>query len=225
MLDWDQVDTVLLDMDGTLLDLYFDNFFWLEYLPTRYAERRELGLTEARAELVPHMQRIEGTIDWYCLDYWSTALQLDIPALKLEVAHLIAFRPRAEAFLEALGRADKRRVLVTNAHRDSLSIKLERTGLGQYLDAVVSSHDFRLPKESTDFWGALQQVEAFDPARAALIDDTSRVLRSAREYGIGCQLGIARPDSRQEARIKEEFELIECFDQVMPWGYLRDLAR
>lgn len=216
MVDWDQVDTVLLDMDGTLLDLYFDNHFWLEHLPARYAERRAIGLAEARAELLPHMQRIEGTIDWYCLDYWSEALQLDIPALKREVAHLICFRPRAEAFLQALGRAGKRRVLVTNAHRDSLEIKLECTGLARHLDGIVSSHDFRLPKEKPAFWGALQQVEAYDPATAVLLDDTSRVLRSARDYGVGCLLGVAQPDSRQQARAREEFDLIESFDQIMP---------
>ena len=27
-IDWTQLDTILLDMDGTLLDLEFDNHFW-----------------------------------------------------------------------------------------------------------------------------------------------------------------------------------------------------
>ncbi|HBT55971.1 MAG TPA: haloacid dehalogenase, partial [Pseudomonas sp.] len=33
MLNWNAIDTVLLDMDGTLLDLHFDNHFWLEHMP------------------------------------------------------------------------------------------------------------------------------------------------------------------------------------------------
>jgi putative hydrolase of the HAD superfamily len=34
-LDWDRIDDVLLDMDGTLLDRHFDNFFFEEELPRR----------------------------------------------------------------------------------------------------------------------------------------------------------------------------------------------
>lgn len=216
MIDWREIDTVLLDMDGTLLDLRFDNHFWQEYLPARYAEVRQVPLEAAQDELFPHMRRIEGTIDWYCLDYWSQALALDIPALKREVGHLICFRPQAQAFLDALGQAGKRRVLVTNAHRGALALKCERTPLQQHLDAVVSAHDFRLPKETPGFWDALQHVEAFDPARTLLLDDTARVLRAARDYGIRWLLGIAQPDSGGPRRESEEFDLVESFDQIMP---------
>lgn len=216
MIDWHEVDTVLLDMDGTLLDLRFDNYFWLEYLPQRYAEFRNVTVEEARAELVPHMKRIEGTIDWYCLDYWSQALSLNIPALKREVGHLIGFRPRAQAFLDALGQVGKRRVLVTNAHHDALALKFERTELRQHLDAVISSHDFRLPKEDPAFWDALHEVEPFDPTRTALLDDTARVLRSARGYGIRWLLGVVKPDSAQAPRVWDEFDAVESFDQIMP---------
>lgn len=216
MVEWDQVDTVLLDMDGTLLDLRFDNHFWLEFLPQRYAQVRQVSVDAARAELLPHMRRIEGTIDWYCLDYWSQALELDIPALKREVCHLIGFRPQAQEFLQALGRAGKRRVLVTNAHRDALALKCERTDLAGHLDALISSHDFRTPKEQQGFWQALQTVERFDPARTLLLDDTVSVLRAARVYGVSWLLGIAQPDSGQELRLRGEFELVEDFAQIMP---------
>lgn len=216
MIVWEQIDTVLLDMDGTLLDLRFDNHFWLEYLPKKYAQFHELSLAQAQDRLLPHMRRIEGTIDWYCLDYWSEALQLDIAALKRDVCELIGFRPQARAFLEALGQAGKRRVLVTNAHRDALALKCERTDLVCHLDAMISSHDFRAPKEQQEFWRALQAVEDFDPARSLLLDDTMSVLRAARDYGIQWLLGIAEPDSGQGRRLREEFELIEDFAQIMP---------
>lgn len=216
MIDWSQVDTVLLDMDGTLLDLRFDNHFWVEYLPARYAERTGLDRDRAEQELFAHMRRLEGCIDWYCLDYWTRALQLDIRAMKRELAHLIGFRPQAEAFLSALGRAGKRRVLVTNAHRDSLAIKAARTGLENYLDQVISAHDFRLPKEDAAFWPALRERVDFDPQRSLLLDDNASVLRSARGYGIRHLLGIARPDSGREAKQWQEFTALESFEQLWP---------
>jgi len=216
MIDWHEVDTVLLDMDGTLLDLRFDNHFWQEHLPERFAQLRKLSLEEAKAELFPHMARVEGTIDWYCLDYWSQALGVDIVALKREVGHLIGFRPKADAFLAALAEAGKRRVLVTNAHRDSLALKCERTELHKHVDAVISSHDFRVPKENPAFWEHLRGVEQFDPSRTALLDDTPRVLRSARDYGIRYLLGVVQPDSAQLPREWDEFGAVADFDQIMP---------
>jgi putative hydrolase of the HAD superfamily len=42
-IDWSRIDTVLLDMDGTLLDLRFDNWFWQELIPSRYAAAHGLS--------------------------------------------------------------------------------------------------------------------------------------------------------------------------------------
>ncbi len=50
--DWETVDTVLLDMDGTLLDKHFDDFFWEHYVPEIYAENNDLTPLEARKELL-----------------------------------------------------------------------------------------------------------------------------------------------------------------------------
>lgn len=41
-IDWQAVDTVLLDMDGTLLDLAFDNYFWQKLVPETYGEQQDL---------------------------------------------------------------------------------------------------------------------------------------------------------------------------------------
>ena len=80
--DWSQIDTVCLDMDGTVLDLRFDNFFWLEEVPRHYAERHGLEAGTALAELQPRLDAVRGTLDWYCVDYWSRQLALDVVALK-----------------------------------------------------------------------------------------------------------------------------------------------
>ncbi len=217
MIDWTDIDSVLLDMDGTLLDLRFDTHFWLEHVPLRYGEARGLSLEDARAELLPRIRRLEGTLQWYCLDHWSRELGLDIAALKGEVAHLIATRPQARAFLRACRRAGKRPVLVTNAHRRSLELKLERTGLGPALDAVVCAHDLGVPKEQPAFWGRLQRREPFEPGRTLLIDDNLAVLRAARRFGIAHLLTIRRPDSRAPARPPAgEFPALESFAEIMP---------
>ena len=54
MLDWSKISTVLLDMDGTILDLHFDNHFWLHHLPLRYSEIHQVNLAEAKKSLVDH---------------------------------------------------------------------------------------------------------------------------------------------------------------------------
>ncbi len=81
-LPWSAIDTVLLDMDGTLLDLHFDNHFWLEHLPQRYAERNGLSRAEADAVLEPLFREHAGQLNWYCLDFWSRELDLSIRELK-----------------------------------------------------------------------------------------------------------------------------------------------
>ncbi len=213
---WSRIDTVLLDMDGTLLDLHFDNHFWLEYVPQRYAVARGISEAAARTELMARYQDIQGTLDWYCVDHWTRQLGLDIALLKEEVDHLISVHPHVTDFLGLLQRAGKRRVLVTNAHQKSLDLKMRRTQLRNRLDGVVCAHDLGLPKEDPGFWPRLQQQTAFDPARTLFVDDSLAVLRSAHSYGIKHLLTILLPDSRQAERRVEEFPAIRSFEAVLP---------
>ena len=217
MVNWQTIDTVLLDMDGTLLDLHFDNHFWQEYVPERYAASRGLDVPTAKAILTPIFRRAEGTLDWYCLDYWSRELELDIASLKRDVAELIAIKPHAIEFLDAVRGANKRAVLVTNAHRKSLALKLERIRLDGHLDSLISAHDFGSPKETSNFWLRLQKVEPFDPSRTLLIDDTLSILRAARAFGIAQLLAVARPSSQHPTRATEEFAALENFRDIMPF--------
>jgi len=218
MINWSSIDTVLLDMDGTLLDLHYDNHFWLEHVPRRYAETRGLALADARAEVLARYKAVEGTLNWYCVDYWSEQLALDIPQLKEEVKHLIAVHPHVIDFLDAVRGSGRRRVLVTNAHGKALALKFRRTALGGHFEAVVCAHDLRLPKEHPDFWQRMQAEQSFVPARTLLVDDSLPVLRSARRYGIAQLLAVRRPDSRQPEKDVGEFDAITSFRDIMPDG-------
>lgn len=215
-LPWNAIDTALLDMDGTLLDLNFDNHFWNEFVPARWAQMHALDVEEAKCVLFPRFKAMEGRIEWYCLDYWSRELALDIAGLKAELSGLITVLPHVVDFLEALRQAGKRRVLVTNAHPDSLALKLEKTCLHEFLDAVISSHAFGRPKEDPAFWDRLHDVESFDPARAVLIDDSLPVLRAAHAHGVRHLCAVCRPDSRRPRRAVDEFFAVDDLSALLP---------
>ncbi len=216
MIDWEQIDTVLLDMDGTLLDLHFDNHFWMEYVPMRFAEREGISHEEAKEQLLARYNDILGTLEWYCVDHWSRELEFDIALLKEEVSHLIAVHPHVVDFLRALRASGKRIALVTNAHQKALRLKLEKTQLHGYFDNVVCAHDLGHAKEEQAFWHKLREIEPFDRGRTLFVDDSLSVLRSAQRYGITHLLAILSPDSKQPPRQAEEFLSVHDFSEVMP---------
>ncbi|MDX1733842.1 MAG: GMP/IMP nucleotidase, partial [Halioglobus sp.] len=216
MIDWNEIDTVLLDMDGTLLDLCFDNFFWLEHIPRVYADKHRISEQESAQRLHSKFNSGVGTLEWYCLDHWSEQLDMDIPALKREVKHMVSIRPFALEFLQQLHESDREVVMVTNAHPETLAIKMEEIDITPWFDRIVVSHDFGMPKEDRAFWQRLQVVHPFDPARTLLVDDTERVLQSAHDYGIAHLLTLLQPDSNRQKRIDTHFPGIHHFDEIMP---------
>ncbi|HHJ21054.1 MAG TPA: GMP/IMP nucleotidase [Gammaproteobacteria bacterium] len=205
-------------MDGTLLDLNFDNHFWLAHVPRRYAEKHQISLQESEDYLKSRYQKIEGTLNWYCVDHWSEMLDLDIEQLKKEVGHLIAIHPHVIDFLQALKASGKQLALVTNAHQKSLDLKFERTRLGDYLERVITAHDLGLPKEAPAFWGALNQVEPFDRRHTLLVDDSLPVLQSAKTYGIQHLIAVRYPDSQSPEKDVGSFQAILDFRELMPVG-------
>jgi putative hydrolase of the HAD superfamily len=209
LVDWNGIDTVFVDMDGTLLDLAFDNLFWRELVPQRYAHLRGMSLSDARQVLAPRFEAKEGTLEWYCLDHWTRDLGMDLKALKHEHRARIRFLPGAEDFLARVRARGKRLVVVTNAHRDTFAVKAERTGIDRLVDGVVCSHDYAAPKESAAFWRALEQHAPFDRERTLLIEDSVAVLSAARAYGLRHTLAIRRPDSGAPARSIADFAAID----------------
>lgn len=215
MINWKKIDTVLLDMDGTLLDLNFDNHFWKEFVPLKYAELHGLSVPAAKQQLVPLFKSMEGKLEWYCLDYWSETLRLDIAGLKAELSGLIAVLPHVVEFLDKMQQSPKKILLVTNAHRDSLALKMEKTCLQPFFDAIISSHDLGVPKEHMDFWELLQRRQAFEKHATLLVDDNLAVLDSAQRFGIGYLISISKPDTRLPKRDITNYPAIEDFRELM----------
>ncbi|BBO29904.1 haloacid dehalogenase [Alteromonas sp. I4] len=214
-LPWKEIKTVLLDMDGTLLDLHFDNHFWLEHLPQKLAEKTGQPLAVCRADMLAHYERVSGKIEWYCLDYWAKYLDMDIVAAKRDIEHLIAMRDDTLPFLDALHESGREVVLVTNAHPGSLSLKVEHTQLDAHIDTLISTHEFGVTKESQDLWRALQQRLGFDPATTLFVDDSLTILEAAKTFGIKHLLAVSNPDSKQPARVITAFPAVTDYRDIL----------
>ncbi len=195
----------MLDMDGTVLDLAYDNYMWMHHVPEKYAAANDLKPDAAREQLYAKFNALRGQLEWYCLDHWSDHLGLDIAQLHRDENHRIDYLPGAEDFLKTVRRQDIRVLLVTNSHADTLQIKDEVTGITDYFDDIYTSHALGHAKESQEFWRAMAEKEDFDPATTLYVDDTARVLRSAAGFGIGMLLEVTHPDTTADARDNGEF--------------------
>lgn len=216
ILDWEKIDTVLLDMDGTLLDRHFDDHFWMEHVPRRWSEKEGISLDQAKKHLHALFKSQENTLNWTDLDYWSDRLRVDIPLLKRELEHLIAVHPFVVEFLLFLKQHGKRAWLVTNAHSKTLDLKLKKTLIGSYFEGVVSAHQVGLPKEDDQFWGKLQSFIPYDPTRTLLGEDSETNLATAERFNIKYLIYVSRYSSVVSPQASKRFQSIHYFNQLIP---------
>ncbi len=214
-IDWQTIDTVLLDMDGTLLDKHFDDYFWEEYVPQIYAKQNNISIFTAEDELLAKYKEREGSLEWTDLDFWSQQLDLDLEKMKLDVNHLINVHPYVLEFLEFCRNLGKKIVLVTNAHPKTLAIKMAKTKMEGEFDALVCADEIGVAKEDPAFWEKLNKKIGFDKARTLLADDNEDVLASGEEYGIENVILVAKSSSTKPTMYSKRFASIIFFKELM----------
>ncbi len=213
---WDDIEWVLLDLDGTLLDKYFDDYFWEVLVPEKYAQKYGLSFQEAKEKVIALYQREEGTLNWTDLNFWSKKLGLDLSALKEQIAYLIDTHPYVVDFLKFLKQMGKKVFLVTNAHYKSLSLKLKHTQLGLYFDEVICAFDIGLSKEDKKFWRRLKEKLKLDPLHTLFIDDSEAPLLAAKEMGIKYLFFKSQASSKSPPRVPiNNFSKIQYFKELI----------
>ena len=215
-INWQDIDTVLLDIDGTLLDLHYDNFVWDQVVPEAYAQLKQLSYAEAKEQLFAQMHQVLGSIEFYSFDFWQQQTGLDITDLHRQHSRLIGFRADAEAFLDWLGASELRAIIATNADHNSLQIKESVMGVSKRVDQIYSSQDFSCPKEHQDFWQQLQKQCGFDPQRTLFLDDTERELNAAAEFSIREVWHVRTPDSQRGPRAESIHPSLDQFHEIYP---------
>jgi putative hydrolase of the HAD superfamily len=206
---------ILLDMDGTLLDKYFDDYFWEHLVPEKYAEKHNITFGRAKSELFMRYRVHEGTLNWTDLDFWSRELKLDIPALKEQIKHLIEVHPHVEVFLREMKSQKKKVFLLTNAHYKSIELKFKKTRIGKYFDSVLSSFDVGYPKEDLNFWRKAERKLQFEKNSSLFIDDTENILKTAKKYGIKYVIHKAQANSKIKPQKSVEFIHILDFQDIL----------
>ena len=214
-IDWHSIDNVLLDMDGTLLDLHYDATFWLNNVHSIVANLTGEPEHVIQERFHRELKKHEGTLAWYCTDYWADFFGIDLIEAKQQLAHLIRFRPHAEQFLNVLNSLPLRTLIATNAHPDVIKLKLNVVPLEDMVDGIVSSHQYGVAKEHPDFWRALFDEYAINPDRALFMDDSSKVLDAADRAGVREVVEIRHPNLSEPPRSTWK-QGIDDFDVLFP---------
>jgi putative hydrolase of the HAD superfamily len=209
------ITNILLDMDGTLLDKYFDDYFWEHLVPEKYADKHRITFGKAKEELLKKYKSHEQTLNWTDIDFWSRELGLDILALKEQIRHLIEAHPHVEDFLRLMKSGKKKIYIATNAHDKVLTMKLKKTDLGKYLDGAITSAEMGFPKEKIEFWHRAEEKLNFRKNNALFVDDTLAVLRTAKRYGIDYLVYKAVANSKIKPVRSSDFITVMDFSELM----------
>ena len=206
---WDSIETFFLDMDGTRLDLSYDNYFWHKHIPKVYAKINNISYIKSKEIFEKMYKEKQGTLDWYCLNYWSDKLKINLNSELLKTKNKIKIFPGVIDFLLQLKKRNIKIILLTNCPRDMLNVKFNEKKLWGYFDNIISSEDYGFAKETNEFWNYLDKELIYNKKTTVFIDDNQNVLDFAYRHGLKNIIAINFPDSENKKQIIKNYKSID----------------
>ena len=179
------IECLLIDMDGVILDNAYDNDFWQNQIPEVIADNKGIAFDDAKRLAIQIFNYKKNTKDWYDVDYWSNMLDIDIEAQKRSEKSFsrISLYDGVIDTLSVLKNKTKM-ILITNAHRKTLNIKLEKYNLTPYFDEMVCAHELNYVKEDIQLWYMLRSKYRLDYEKPLLVEDTINNINVGLSAGI-----------------------------------------
>ena len=179
------IECLLIDMDGVILDNAYDNDFWQNQIPEVIADSKSIAFDDAKRLAIQIFNYKKNTKDWYDVDYWSNMLDIDIEAQKRSEKSFsrISLYDGVIDTLSVLKNKTKM-ILITNAHRKTLNIKLEKYNLTPYFDEMVCAHELNYVKEDIQLWYMLRSKYRLDYEKTLLVEDTINNINVGLSAGI-----------------------------------------
>ena len=206
------IECLLIDMDGVILDNAYDNDFWQNQIPEVIADSKGIAFDDAKRLAIQIFNYKKNTKDWYDVDYWSNMLNIDIEAQKRSEKSFsrISLYDGVIDTLNVLKNKTKM-ILITNAHRKTLNIKLEKYNLTPYFDEMVCAHELHYVKEDIQLWYMLRSKYRLDYEKTLLVEDTINNINVGLSAGISGAIYVGD----EKFTVSDQIIKLSSIDQIL----------
>jgi len=206
------IECLLIDMDGVILDNAYDNDFWQNQIPEVIADSKGIAFDAAKRLAIQIFNYKKNTKDWYDVDYWSNMLDIDIEAQKRSEKSFsrISLYDGVIDTLNVLKNKTKM-ILITNAHRKTLNIKLEKYNLTPYFDEMVCAHELHYVKEDIQLWYMLRSKYRLDYEKTLLVEDTINNINVGLSAGISGAIYVGD----EKFTVSDQIIKLSSIDQIL----------
>ncbi len=208
------IKVVSLDFAGTLIDKEYIDYFWLELIPEKYAEKYGLNVSEAKKLIYQEYERVgEDKIEWYLPKYWLEKFNLNLDVRELLDIAISRVHPYPEVFRVIRELSSKYRIIITtNTTLEFIEVFLEKySEINKYIFKVYScvSH-YGLVRKDRDFYLKLLQDLSVKPEEILHVGD-----HEIYDYAIPRSLGIKACLIRRNSELNIKLCIIPNLEDLL----------
>jgi len=178
------IKVVSFDAEGTLVTPDFSYTIWHEAIPSLYAQKKGIDLTQARRVIAEEYDKVsDQRLEWYDIRYWFEYLGLGPPEPVIESCQdKLCYYPEVTEVLSSL--ASQYKLIIASGTPLELLHYLLRD-IKHYFAHVFSSISHYRQLKSPDFYLAMCQAMAIEPRQVIHVGDNWQFdFLNAKQAGI-----------------------------------------